>query len=264
MTLDIRYVGHQQARGTPVLGLRTALGPIVAIFFVAFSSPAAAQTDLGSTGEGSQDADTQTGEPTDPAHTGLQPVTAAPTVESEPEPEPESSNRQPGALTTPPDSRRWHGFYIDFYGGLETHMDPDTVTVDLPEFNAETHTTSLFELDFGYTFEIGLSLGLGFELENFVAPNMKLDTKYSFMTTEQLQPYVYLCLHGGVVHLYPMAVHVGGGIDYLVSERVYLALDFRVGWEAVRADPELEQHLETAISMGFGFRLSGVEESQSP
>jgi hypothetical protein len=149
------------------------------------------------------------------------------------------------------------GWYLDFFGGVETHMDPETAEVDTPEFRADSHASSLFELDVGYSFDFGFSMGLGVELENWIATNMKLDFKYSFLSEERLQPYLYICLHGGIVHWFPLGAHLGAGVDYFVTKRFYIAADIRGGYEAVRTDPELEQHLESAVVLGFGYMLSG-------
>ena len=158
-------------------------------------------------------------------------------------------------ISTQAHARR--GWYMDFLGGALSHTDPSTFEHDKPELRAESGTASLFDLDFGYSFQNGISLALGFELVNFVAPNMRLQLKYSFLNDQRLQPYLYTAYHGGLIHTWPMGGYLGGGVDYYVTKRFFLAADLRVGYMVIRIDPEYAGRLESVITIGLGFMFSG-------
>ena len=156
-----------------------------------------------------------------------------------------------------PEAQARQGWYMDFYGGVASFTDPSTFEHDKPELKAESRTMSVYDLDFGYSFRVGLSLALGFELINWVAPNMRLQLKYSFLNNRPLQPYLYISYHGGLIHTWPMGGHIGGGMDYYVTKRFYIGADLRAGYMVDRIEPEYVGHIESVITVGIGFMFSG-------
>ena len=160
------------------------------------------------------------------------------------------------------------GFYFDFTFGNNQHFgfDSSNVTNNFPYgVSSKAHSTFLNELDFGYCFKNNFSLALGFEFNNFVDVGYKMDIKQSFRKGQTIQPYAYMCIHGGITDLAVMSGHLGFGIDYFFADRAYFMIDARCGpsWESadLPADPitnrpPLEFHMEAAMSFGLGFQLT--------
>ncbi len=149
------------------------------------------------------------------------------------------------------------GWYLDFHGGVVHQADVGTVKTQEMEIVSENHTVGTLELDVGHTFRPGLSLSLGVLAEDFVQPNVTIDLKYSFFRERRLQPYVYLCLLGSAIHWFPLGVYAGFGADYFVTERFFMAADFRIGYKARRLSEDLSHWLEQSVTLGVGIILSG-------
>jgi len=88
------------------------------------------------------------------------------------------------------------GWYGNLTAGPNVHIKTDEVRGDFPYGNEATTTVSfLHELDYGYSFEGPFTLGLGFEFDNYVDIEYKVDLKWSFLEGQTVQPYTYLDLH---------------------------------------------------------------------
>jgi hypothetical protein len=170
------------------------------------------------------------------------------------------------ARTTAAEGRQ--GWYLDFHGGVVTQTNVGTVETREMEIVSEHDAVGTLELDIGHTFRPGISLSLGVMAENWVQPNVTIDVKYSFSRHQRLQPYLYLCLLGSAIHWFPLGAYIGAGADYFVTDRVFMAVDMRVGYKARRITKDTSHWLEQSVTLGFGVVFSGrgygADRPQSP
>lgn len=165
----------------------------------------------------------------------------------------------------------YEGLYLVSYIGINATVDLDNLyLVKANPYSSVsqslTNVDAAYDFDIGYTFfKVPLSIAVGFELNNWVEPNVRLVLKYNFRADKLLFPYVYITGHGGLVDLLSYGIHAGGGLDIQINEWYFIGIDARAGYESTSKVQnnissnlkvtDFSNEIETTLSIGMGVKI---------
>jgi len=165
----------------------------------------------------------------------------------------------------------YEGLYFTNYLGINSVLNLDNLTfVKANPYStvsqSQTDVNAAYNFDIGYTFfKVPISIALGFELNNWVEPNLRLVLKYNFLADKLLSPYIYLEGHGGLADILSYGIHAGFGLDIQITEWYFIGIDGRGGYEsgsnvqdkisATLKPADFSNEIEATLSIGMGFKI---------